>query len=78
MSDRQTMKQRKGISDRIIEGAGTVKGQEDMPAPVRWVAELVQYLVAILLIAIGKAIEAIIKGGSEKSRRRHGAAKKKL
>jgi len=78
MSNRQTTKQRKGISDHIIEGAGNVKGQEDMPAPVRWVAELVQYLVAILMIAIGKAIEAIVKGGSEKSRRRHGAAKKKL
>jgi len=78
MSDRQATKQRKGISDQLIEGAGNVKGQEDLPAPVRWVAELVQYLVAVLMIAIGKAIEAIFKGGSEKSRRRHGAAKKEL
>jgi len=38
----------------------------DLPAPVRWVAQLVQRLVAIILITIGKAIEMTFKkdGGS--------------
>lgn len=49
----------------------------DLPAPVRWIAQLVQRLVAIMLITIGKAIEMTFKkdggssgGGAGRSRRR--------
>ena len=60
MSERR---QQQSTSDRFLRGAGTVRDDDkQLWGPVKWVAQLVQYMVAIIMVTIGKGIEAIFKG----------------
>lgn len=55
--------------ERFMRGAGEVNDPDHkLWAPARWVVQMVQYLVAIIILTIGKGIEAIFKG--EKSTKR--------
>lgn len=65
MSDRQ----QETTGERFMRGAGEVHDPDHkLWAPARWVVQMVQYLVAIIMLTIGKGIEAIFKG--EKPRKR--------
>lgn len=58
-------------TERFIRSAGEVREDPDnkLWAPVRWVAELVQYLIAIIMVTIGESIRAIVSGESPRKRR---------
>lgn len=69
MSDRRTSPHASTASERFMRGAGEVNDPEHkLWGPARWVAQMVQYLVAIIILTIGKGFEAIFKG--EKAGRR--------
>ena len=58
-------------TERLIRSAGEVREDPDnkMWAPARWVVEMIQYLIAIIMVAIGESIKAIVSGESPKRRR---------
>ena len=60
-------KQAQSKTGRIIRASGDVR-DESLPAPARWVVQLVQRLIAILIIMIGESFRAIFKG--KRGRRR--------
>lgn len=66
MADRQ----QPTTGERFMRGASEVRDPEHkLWAPARWVAQMVQYLVAIIMLTIGKGIEAIFKGEKPRKRR---------
>ena len=70
MADTQST-QRSSRTERFIRGAGEVREDPDnkLWAPARWVVGLIQYLIAIIMITIGKSLEAIFSGETPKKRR---------
>lgn len=62
-------------TERFIRGAGTVKEDDEnrLWGPAKWVVQLVQYLVAIMIVTIGEAFKAIISGEKPKGRKREHA-----
>ena len=58
-------------TERFIRGAGEVREDPDnrMWAPARWVVEMIQYLIAIIMVTIGESIKAIWSGEAPKKRR---------
>ena len=58
-------------STRFMRGAGQVNDPEGkLWAPARWVVQLVQYLVAIIMLTIGEGFKAIFSGQNPQNRRR--------
>lgn len=60
------------MSQRFMRGAGEVNDPDHkLWGPMRWVTQMIQYLVAMILLTIGKGIEAIFKGekGEEEGER---------
>lgn len=59
-------------SERFIRGAGTVREDPDQRLwwPARMVVQLVQYMIAIIMVTIAEGTKAIFKGGSARSNRR--------
>lgn len=58
-------------STRFMRGAGQVNDPEGkLWAPARWVVQLVQYLIAIIMLTIGEGFKAIFSGQSPQHRRR--------
>ena len=56
--------------ERFMRGDGEVHDPDHkLWGPMRWVAQMVQYLVAIIMLTIGKGIEAIFKGEKPKKRK---------
>ncbi|KAF1985107.1 hypothetical protein K402DRAFT_118167 [Aulographum hederae CBS 113979] len=66
----QTPHQKTSLSDQFLRGASDVPGGNEMWAPVRWIAELVQTLIAVIFVMIGKAFKAIFEGSDARSKRR--------
>lgn len=62
MSDRQS----KTKTQQIIENSGEVRG--DLPWPARWIVQLIQRMIAIMIVTMGNALEAIFKGEKPKKR----------
>jgi hypothetical protein len=58
-------------TDRFIRGAGEVREDPEhrLWGPAKWVVQLIQYLVAIVIVTIGEGMKAIIKGEKPKSKR---------
>ncbi|KAK4627051.1 hypothetical protein CLAFUW4_04742 [Fulvia fulva] len=56
-------------SGAFIRGAGNVDPENKMWWPARWVAQMVQYLVAIVVITIAEGFKAIVSGEKPKGRR---------
>ena len=62
MSDRRTSQQAT-TGERFMRGAGEVQDPDHkLWGPMKWVVQMVQYLVAIIILTIGKGLEAIFKG----------------
>jgi len=57
-------------TERLIRGAGEVRNDPNQRlwAPARWVVQMVQYLVAIMLVAIGESVKAIWSGKTPQKR----------
>ena len=60
-------------TERFIRGAGDVREDPDQKlwAPARWVVQMIQYLIAIIMVTIGEGFKSIFSGKSSRSRREH-------
>ncbi|KAF2861383.1 hypothetical protein K470DRAFT_215165, partial [Piedraia hortae CBS 480.64] len=57
-------------SAQFIRDAGHVRNDDGrLWGPARWIAQLIQYMVAIIIVMIGKAFEAMFRGGKKSKRR---------
>ena len=72
MADSQHVQQQ-SKTERFIRGAGEVREDPDnkMWAPMRWVVEMIQYLIAIIMVTIGEGFKAIFQGESHRKRDTH-------
>ncbi|KAK5164903.1 uncharacterized protein LTR77_009567 [Saxophila tyrrhenica] len=63
--------QHPSTSERFIRSAGDVREDPNQRlwAPARWVVQMIQYLIAIIMVTIGEGIKAIFTGESPKKRR---------
>lgn len=55
-----------------MRAAGEVKEDPDQRlwGPARWIVQLIQYMVAIIMITIGEGMKAIFTGESPKKKKR--------
>ena len=62
-------------SERFIRSAGEVREDPNQRLwwPARVVVQLIQYLIALLMVTVGEAAKAIFKGDAGSKRRRHNA-----
>lgn len=60
--------------DRFMRGAGEVQDKR-LWGPAKWIVQMIQYLIAIIMVTIGEGIRAIFTG--ERPQRRRGADGKK-
>ncbi|KAI6842129.1 hypothetical protein KC332_g4358 [Hortaea werneckii] len=67
MTDQAPTQQSK--ADKFMRGAGEVR-DTNLWGPAKWVVQLVQYMVAIIMITIGEGFKAIVTGKKPQSRRR--------
>ena len=44
-------------TEYLVKGAGDARNTEAVPWPMRWIVQQIQYLVLIMIIAIGNAIK---------------------
>ncbi|EME46547.1 hypothetical protein DOTSEDRAFT_22597 [Dothistroma septosporum NZE10] len=56
-------------SSAFIRGASNVDPENKMWWPARWIAQMVQYLVAIVVLTIAEGFKAIVSGEKPKGRR---------
>ncbi|CAK1357221.1 uncharacterized protein RHO25_008635 [Cercospora beticola] len=69
MADSQQPSRQSKAAD-FMRGAGTVNDPENkLWGPARWVVQLVQYLIAIIMITIAEGFKSIVSGGSSRRRR---------
>ncbi|GIZ42426.1 hypothetical protein CKM354_000569800 [Cercospora kikuchii] len=69
MADTQQPSRQSKTAD-FMRGAGTVNDPENkLWGPARWVVQLVQYLIAIIMITIAEGFKSIVSGGSSRRRR---------
>lgn len=76
MADSQHQQQ-SSKTERFIRGAGEVREdpEQRLWAPARWVVQMIQYLIAIIVVTIGEGFKAIVSGKTHKRREReHKAA----
>jgi len=59
-------------TDRFIRQSGQVQNKQ-LWGPARWVVQLVQYMIAIIIITIAEGFKAIVTGQSPHKRRNQGA-----
>ncbi|KAK3110857.1 hypothetical protein LTR53_014424 [Teratosphaeriaceae sp. CCFEE 6253] len=59
-------------TDRFLRQSGQVQNK-NLWGPAKWIAQLVQYLVAIILVTIAEGFKAIVSG-QKGTRRRERAA----
>ncbi|KAI6894753.1 hypothetical protein KC318_g16237 [Hortaea werneckii] len=67
MADQAPTQQSK--ADKFMRGAGEVR-DTNLWGPAKWVVQLVQYMVAIIMITIGEGFKAIVTGQKPQGRRR--------
>ncbi|PPJ52386.1 hypothetical protein CBER1_09791 [Cercospora berteroae] len=69
MADSQQPSRQSKAAD-FMRGAGTVNDPDKkLWGPARWVVQLVQYLIAIIMITIAEGFKSIVSGGSSRRRR---------
>jgi len=73
MADRQH-RQPSSRTANFMRGAGEVQDRQ-LWGPAKWIVQLVQYLIAIMIVTIGEAFKAIFTG--ESPRKKRGAEGKK-
>ena len=56
-------------TDRFIRQSGQVQNK-NLWGPARWVVQMVQYLIAIVIITIAEGFKAIVTGESPHKRNR--------
>jgi len=61
-------------TDKFMRGAGNV--DSNLWGPARWVVQLIQYLIAIVIVTMGAGLKAIFTGEKPQDRRHDGAGKK--
>lgn len=63
-------------SQRFIRSAGQVRDDpsQRLWGPARWVVQLIQYMIAIIMVTIGEGIKSIFTGESPKKRSRKDGA----
>lgn len=49
------------LSSRFVRGAGEVPDGQ-LWGPARWVVQLIQYLVALVIVTVGEGLKYIFKG----------------
>lgn len=60
-------------STRFMRGAGQVNDPEHkLWGPARWVVQMVQYLVALVVLTIAEGFKAVVSGKSPQHRRKRG------
>lgn len=58
-------------STRFMRGAGTVNDPEGkLWGPARWVVQMVQYLVALIMLTLAEGFKAVVSGKKLESRRK--------
>lgn len=62
-------------TDKFMRGAGDVR-DTNLWGPAKWVVQLVQYMIAIILLTIGEGFKAVVTGKKPEGRRRHEDDKK--
>ena len=72
-SNEQNQRSKSSKTRRTFEVAGVVPESESFKnfPPVVWVAELVQHLVAVLLLAIGKMLQLTFRKEPRDDHKRH-------
>jgi len=60
-------------STRFMRGAGHVNDPEGkLWAPARWVVQLIQYLIALIMLTLAEGFKAVFSGKKPQGRRRGG------
>ena len=58
-------------STRFMRNAGTVNDPEHkLWAPARWVVQMIQYLVALIILTLAEGFKAVVSGKKPQQRRR--------
>ena len=67
---------RESKTERFIRGAGEVREdpEQRLWAPARWVVQLIQYMIAIIMVTIAESLRAIFSGKSPSKRRKEARA----
>ncbi|KAM3424998.1 hypothetical protein BST61_g6968 [Cercospora zeina] len=61
---------RQSKAAEFMRGAGTVNDPEKkLWAPARWIVQLVQYLIALVMITTAEAFKSIVSGEGSRRRR---------
>ena len=68
MSNQVQSRQNPSKTQQFFEGSSHVRGSENMSTPARWIAQMVQRLVALMLVAIGTALQSIFTRKSDRKR----------
>lgn len=64
-------------TSRFLTGAGEVQDKR-LWGPAKWIVQLIQYLIAIIMVTIGEGFKAIFTGEKPRnSRQRDEAARQK-
>jgi hypothetical protein len=54
-----------------MRSAGQVNDPEDkLWAPARWVVQMIQYLIALIMLTLAEGFKAVVSGGKPQQRRR--------
>lgn len=61
MSDANSRQQETSLSSRFVRGAGEVQDKK-LWGPAKWVVQLIQYMIAIIMLTIGEGIKSIFTG----------------
>ncbi|KAF2163634.1 hypothetical protein M409DRAFT_25822 [Zasmidium cellare ATCC 36951] len=70
MADSNENKPQESKSSTFIRGAGNVRDPDNqLWWPARWVVQMIQYLVAIMVVTMAEGIKSIVSG--ERPKRRH-------
>lgn len=69
-AQQQPNRQPPSKTEQFLQGASKAPGGETLAAPIRWIAELIQTLVAVMIIAVGNAIKAAFSADGSHSKRR--------
>ncbi|KXS95807.1 hypothetical protein AC578_6273 [Pseudocercospora eumusae] len=70
-SDPSSSPSKESRAQAFVRGAGEVQDPEHkLWAPARWLVQMIQYLIAIIMITIAEGIKSIVSGEKPKHRRR--------
>ena len=50
---------------RFLSGSSGRTDQANLPAPLRWIVELIQRLIAVLIIIVGNTVKMVFSSGEQ-------------